>query len=156
MYLSVCGYVLLVQVRAEIHPEQAPTCLCWLPARPVRVRKGSCKLSILAGCWDGTVQCWSLEDECEEEGGEGAGRGAGAGREAGSGGAMVLRLAAEVPQAHSSAVNGVVWVESDAGSGLYGPSYEGAFGGGAGGYTPASGIAVTASDDGNLHAWSLF
>ena len=148
--------VFRVQVRAEIHPEQTPTCLCWLPARKARVGKGSSILSILVGCWDGTVQRWSLEDEAEEEGGVEGGRGAGAGREAGNGGPFVLRLAAEVPQAHSSAVNGVVWVESEAGSGLYGPSYEGAFGGGAGGYTPASGIAVTASDDGNLHAWNLF
>ena len=54
----------------------------------------------------------------------------------------------------NDAVGGLALLHS--GSGLYGPSYEGALGGKGEAYTPASGIAVTASDDGNLHAWSLF
>ena len=93
---------------------------------------------MVVGCWDGSVQRWTLQDckETRDRGGEG----------------LSLRLVSEVPQAHSSAVNAVAWVEPEVGTGVWGTVFDGEDSHRS---AAAAGLAVTASDDGNMHAWSL-
>jgi len=121
-------WVLLQSV--EVHPEQTPTCMAC--SAPLPISRNRRAVAVLVGCWDGTMQRWSLE-EVEEQGGQ----------------TVQLRLGNEVAQAHTGAVNGVVLVQTHTTS-LYG-----AMAPETGARTVGSALVISGGDDGSVQAWTL-
>ncbi|EKX52475.1 hypothetical protein GUITHDRAFT_101647 [Guillardia theta CCMP2712] len=80
--------------RAQVHPQQAPRAIAILEAARRRrsSRIGSYRTDIFLGGWDGSLQCWRLEEE---------------------GDVVSLSPRFEIPHAHSCSIQALAAIEED-------------------------------------------